>query len=449
VTDLDTSLPAPKRGRIGPLLWFLLALLVCLLGFTFSSSLASAVSVNRWWMLGVGACSALLIPAVLAGWVRSMRRGRGSERRSAAPGEPAPPPPRVVRQPSTSTGVLLVNLILLASGVLLAQQPTQTTVRAHGSWWVAHLVTLIGGAPDNVLIRGADGALKGLADLLPGAEAARKAPPARDALGAGDGGAGSRAPDGGAATPRADAATTTRGADAAHQPPPGGAVKLKYEKQGTGIVVPVTLYGPSGAVQVKMLFDTGASITTLDSATLRRLGLSLTLEDPTIETSTANGTVRRKITVIDGAAIKGARVSGVAVSHCEPCAVREVVGLLGLNVQRQFKVTLDDEASELTLEPRPRRSGHLLDIRPFVKLTQIRGSWRGPQLSVRLQLHNQSRRTMRYLKLAAVVKRGGKTGQIWGEVRDVPPRAKIPVKLEGLSSLRGERFTLELERADW
>ena len=334
---------------------------------------------------------------------------------------------------------------------MLAPQTTQTTVRAHGSWWVAHLVTLLGGAPDNALVRGADQALGGLADLLPGAGQAPASAPASGALGEGDGGALARASDGGAAPVprRGDAATARRGADAALQPPPGGVVKLKYEKQGSSIVVPVTLYGPSGAVQVKMLFDTGASITTLDSATLRRLGLSLTLEDPTIETSTANGTVRRKITVIDGAAIKGARVSGVAVSHCEPCAVREVVGLLGLNVQRQFKVTLDDEASELTLEPRPRRSGHLLDIRPFVKLTQIRGSWRGPQLSVRLQLHNQSRRTLRYLKLAAVVKRGGKTGQIWGEVRDVPPRAKIPVKLEGLSPLRGERFTLELESADW
>jgi len=446
VTELATSPTPPKRSRVGPLLWVLLALLMFLLGFTLSSSLAAAVSQNQWWMLGVGACSAFLIPAVLAAWVRGLRRRKRSKETGEGH-EPAQGPPRKVRQPSTSTGVLVVNLVLLTSGALLAPQTTHTTVRAHGSWWVARVVTLLGGAPDNAVIRGADRAMAGLADLLPGGGGSPA--PGGGALGEGDGGAAQRTFDGGAVAVPSGSRTDAAAADSAARPLPGGVVKVKYKKQGSSIIVPVTLHGPAGAVQVKMLFDTGATLSTIDSATLRRLGLSLTLEDPTIETSTANGTVRRKITVIDGAAIKGARVSGVAVSHCEPCASREVVGLLGLNVQRQFKVTLDDEASEITLEPKARRSGHLLDIRPFIKLTQARGSWRGPMLTVRLHLHNQSRRTVRYLKLAAVVKRGDKTGRIWGEVRDVPPRAKVPVKLEGLSSLRGERFQLKLESADW
>jgi hypothetical protein len=246
-------------------------------------------------------------------------------------------------------------------------------------------------------------------------------------------------PDLSAPPPFADGAVTA-----------SGEIRVPYKKQGTSIIVPVTLDGPDGSVRVRMLFDTGATLCTLDAVTLRKLGVVLALEDPTIKSYTANGMVRRKITVIDGVSIQGARVSGVTVTHCDPCATGEVVGLLGLNVLRHFKVTLDDEASQIVLQPKASRAGHLLDIRPFLKLSAAKGTWRGPMLSIQLTVHNQSGRGMRYLKLVAEVKdEQGKIGRIWGEIRNIPPRSKVPMKIEGLSPVKGGRFSLKLERADW
>jgi hypothetical protein len=373
-----------------------------------------------------------------------------------------------VRQPSTLLAITLLNLLLVVGSGVLAPHTTRRLVGEHGSWWVARIVTLVGGGADNPIITGTREAVDGLTGLLPGGTDASGAAggkggtagaggaPGDTPTGGAGGGAGGSSGDartggvegaGGGSSAPADSATGSRDAGSVAT---GGAVRVAYKKQGTSIIIPVTLYGPAGAVPVKMLFDTGATLSTLDRVTLRKLGLSVSLEDPTIQSKTANGMVRRKITVIDGVAIMGARVTGgVTVSHCEPCASGEVVGLLGLNVSRHFKVTLDDEASQIILQPKSRATGHMLDIQPFIKLTDARGSWRGPMLTVRLNLRNQSRRKIRHLRLVAEVERGHKIGRIWGEVRDVPPRASVPVKIEGLSPVKGERFQLKLESADW
>lgn len=428
MTDAPSPRPAGK-ARSFPLA--LAALLLLLLGFTVTSSLAAAVSENRWWLLGCGLVVCVVLPALVASWVRSLRKGGG-------PGRP---------RPTAVSAIAVTNALVVLGGGLLAPATTAERLRRHGAWWVESIAGLVGKKKDSPVVSGAERTMGWLAGLLPGAGdagvpdasqgASREAGPvAADSV--------EGAPDRGEET-----AVPDRGVGVVELP---GEVRVRFQRRGAAVVIPVTLHGPPGSVEVQMLFDTGASITTLDGATLRRLGVLVSPGDPTIETHTANGTARRIITTIDGVTLGGARIDRpVTVAHCEPCAKDEIVGLLGLNVLRRFAVTLDDEAGQVVL--RPRRTGHpqgeLADIRPFIELQNPRGVWRGPLLTVTARLENRAPRGVRHLKLAAVVSDGAREGRVWGEVRDVPARGTVEVKLEGLSPVKGARFELRVEQASW
>jgi hypothetical protein len=420
-----------------------LTLGLLLLGFTISSSLGGAVSENLWWMLAVGVLCSLVLPSLLASWMRSLRRGKGG---TAEAGEGS----RRIRQPSTLVAIAVANLLLVAGSGLLAPDTVGERLTQHGSWWVERIVHVAGGTPKNPMVQGAQRTAEWLAGVIPGRTSAGKATGA-PATSTGDG-AGLAPTDGAVAVvapPLGDSAAMAP--DGAAAVVPAGEVRLAFERQGSSIVVPVVLHGPVSPLEAKMLFDTGATLSTLDGATLRRLNVSVPPDSPTVEVQTANGKVRRHITVIDGVTLGGSRVAdGVTVSLCEPCAQGDVVGLLGLNVQRQFKVTIDHEASQIVLHPKASsRDGRLLDIRPFLKLDDAKGRWRGPMLTVQVTLRNQSPRAVRYLKLAAEIRQGDKEGRIWGEQRDIPAGARVPMTIEGLPSVKGGRFQLRAVSADW
>jgi hypothetical protein len=227
----------------------------------------------------------------------------------------------------------------------------------------------------------------------------------------------------------------------------GGEVRVAIQRQSGAVVVPVRLQHGASEVSAKMVFDTGASLTTLNEATLRRLGVAVSPDDATVETHTANGTVRRSLSVIDTLWLGGAQLAGgLTVAVCEPCAQGELVGLLGLNVSGQFRVTLDADA--LVLQPKAERS-RLGDILPWVELKEASGVWRGPLLTVDLTVENRAPRTLRNVRVAAVVKDGLKEGRISAEMRELSARGRAPLRVQGLPPVRGSSFLLRLERAEW
>jgi len=458
----ETAPPAKGRskGRARSLLLALLTSLLLVLGFTLVSSLSAGVSENRYWMLGCGLFVCVALPAILASWIRGIRRRgarsdvtRGDATRGdtdQGPGRPGPGRPG----PRSVSAIAATNLILILGGTVLAPTATGAGVRRHGAWWVESIAKLVGRDRQSPVVRGAERACGWVADLLGSKAEAPARGGAATAGAATEGGAkGDGAPTVGDAGAPGAVATPDSGPDTAPRTPAApGEVRVRFERRGTAVIVPATIHGPSGHADVKMLFDTGATLTTLDAATLRRIGVSISPQDPTIETHTAAGNVRRSITVIEGVTLGAARISGgVTVSNCEPCRRGEVVGLLGLNVLRHFKVTLDDEAGQVVLHPRTTGdpSGDLKDIEPFLDLERPAGVWRGPMLTVTATLHNRSPRRLRYVKIAAVVRKGDKVGRVWGELRDVPARGRAYVQLEGLSPVKGARFQLKFERAHW
>jgi predicted aspartyl protease len=394
-----------------------------------------------------------LLPVILALWMRSVLARRTTAGASGPGGKEGGGRPRF---PSSVGTIAVFDLLLLALLVTVAPSATRAALSEHGSWWVERIARAAGGSVENPIVRGARDLFQGLASWIPGAPGGA-APTGRTdggpegtgvprTIDGGRGGGGLALADAGAGPARPAGAEA--GAAGVGQ---GGEVSVVFEKKGSGIVVEATLEGPTGAVKAKMLFDTGATLTTLDHATLVRLGVRESPDDPTAESLTANGVVRRRLVVLDALSLGGARVDrGLAVSVCDVCASGEVVGLLGLNYSRHFLVTLDQDAGKLLLRPNEKARGHLYDIKPFVDMSEARGLWRGPLLTVDLVLHNQSSRPLRNVRLVAETKgEDGKAGRIWGEVKEVPAKTRLPVKLEGLSSVKGAAFSLQLDQADW
>lgn len=418
----------------------ILALPLLLLGFTVSSGLAAQIGDNLWWMLLSGILCSLLIPALLASWIRAMLgRHQGSE--ESGSGRPDTRP----RSPTTSGSIWLLNLLLVAGCVAFAPSPTRLALQQHGAWWAKRAAVLLGQDAAHPVAATTDKVVRDLAALIP-LSAAEKTTAAITGAKAQDGGA-AKAGDGGVSGSNTPADSSQDGA-AATLPQEG--VRVHFEKKGRGIVVPVTLYGPRGAVPVKMLFDTGATLTTLDHVTLLKLGVQVDSDAPEVLSHTANGRVRRRLTVIDGVYLQGARVGGgMAVTLCDPCATGKVVGLLGLNFTQHFRATVDHAGGEIVLSPKESPVGKLQDIQHFVKLKQAAGVWRGAHLTVDLTLRNLASRSLHQVKVMAEVKGKDRAGTISTTVAEVPARGRVPVTIAGKPGVVGSRFSLKVVQADW
>lgn len=144
----------------------------------------------------------------------------------------------------------------------------------------------------------------------------------------------------------------------------GDQVALPYEGKGHSMVVPVDF----GGTELPMLFDTGASVTTLDSASLKKLGVRIPADAPEITLRTANGERTSKIVLLDQVWVGGMPVRGVTVGLCEECADERTAGLLGLNVSGQFLVTVDTASKEVIFQARQGGGDRLIDISPWLKV---------------------------------------------------------------------------------
>ena len=159
-------------------------------------------------------------------------------------------------------------------------------------------------------------------------------------------------------------------------------VALPYEQTGGVFSIPMTVVSEGQeAKDLWMIFDTGASISTLDSRTLAELGLTKIPEDaPKLQFRTANGLRESQIVLIDQIWMGGYLVGPVTFAVCESCSKDDVRGLLGLNISDFFLVTIDTLHKELLLQPRKKQ--HLrTDIRHWI---HISSSWglRGLEIEV-------------------------------------------------------------------
>lgn len=448
--DLDSRQPLSawqgddEQRPAGSLRWFL-ALGVTLVAFTAAGSLLGELSSSSWFMLLGTATVSLVLPLALTLWLRQL----------VGPNRPSP---------RLASLLLISNLVVCLVLFGLAGERTSHGLRQRGNWWVTLVADAVDLSADSVFRRAGERMTRWLAEKVsptgaPSAsrdrstEAARRAarssadPVERpsDTEGTHEAPLAERPGADSEDPPQQGDSAADEGSVAPQPEAPAGVTRIDFERHGRAIVVPVRLYGPRMHRDVKMLFDTGATLSTIDSRTLADLGLYVTSSDPTIDLQTANGSARRTITVIEGAAIYGAQVlGGLAVALCDECGGEDIIGLLGLNFARHFRVTVDHSAGVLQLERKVPPPDRLYDIRPFVQLTDIKGVQRGQQLSISLWLENRSPRPLRDVRLLA---QSGDESLV-RDVAEVGP-GRIKLEMRGRVSEHADGFRVEVQRASW
>ncbi|MBW2723040.1 MAG: retropepsin-like domain-containing protein [Deltaproteobacteria bacterium] len=165
---------------------------------------------------------------------------------------------------------------------------------------------------------------------------------------------------------------------------------IPYRGDGQTIVIPVHVDGPDFGEELQFIFDTGATLTTLSRDTLELLDIPIDDAAPLIMLRTAAGEVEARLALLDAVWLEEESVEWVTVAVCEACASGTVDGLLGLNVSSHFRVSIDHEAEEIELIPRPGRRNRRLDIQPWLEINSVLRRWDDGRLEVTVNVKNRA-----------------------------------------------------------
>jgi clan AA aspartic protease (TIGR02281 family) len=155
-------------------------------------------------------------------------------------------------------------------------------------------------------------------------------------------------------------------------------VTLPYEGDERSLRIKVDVDGPHLGEQIEMVFDTGATFTTLDEATVDALGIDWPADAPRVTLQTANGKIDAPLVLVDAFWLGDEVVEWVTVAVCDSCTSPPAAGLLGLNVSRQFHVSLDYDQKRIELRGRRRVRDRQLDVGQWLEIrAEARRHWNG------------------------------------------------------------------------
>ena len=119
--------------------------------------------------------------------------------------------------------------------------------------------------------------------------------------------------------------------------------KIFLDKKGTHFFIEAKI---NDSIKVKLLIDTGASLTLIDNKVFEELDLS---KLKTVNLNTANGTVRANITNVDSFSINDLSFSNFEISISS--LNTDFDGLLGMNYLMNFDFYIDQDDAILYLNP--------------------------------------------------------------------------------------------------
>ncbi len=361
-------------------------------------------------------------------------------------------------------GLLLAAGVPTAFYVLIRRQAKKMGGNARFSWltlaamiaapvllWTAikHPTTFVDAARDEGI-----GALKWVAravgDREPGVVEQDGDAPASDGPVAGGDAAGSpetpAEPATGATVAEVDAVET-----AAPAGPDDGAQTLTlgnpipFESHGGHMIVHATI---DGHERVPFILDTGATHSTLSSGALKQLGLQVGPDAPRRTMQTAAGATEGPLLLVDHVELGDQRREGVAFWVCEPCAIGDAVGLLGLNVWQGYLLTIDPVEQNIWLRPKESSASRTLDVEPFLAVSVESTRVEGTNLHVDLQLENRAGRPIEQA-VALVTVLDGQGGEIGAFSVDTTDIAAGETKTTHASMLQaGEAKQVQVELID-
>ena len=125
-----------------------------------------------------------------------------------------------------------------------------------------------------------------------------------------------------------------------------GIVPVPVEKSGDHYIVNAVI---NGQESVKLIIDTGATLTILSPKVIQDLGLNFDDAQQFMEFSTANGVVKAPLMSLESVKIQNHLVTDLQVGVLSTFSSSEFGGLLGMNFLNQFAFFIDQKNSTLEL----------------------------------------------------------------------------------------------------
>ena len=233
----------------------------------------------------------------------------------------------------------------------------------------------------------------------------------------------------------------------APQPTPGG-TSIEFESFGGQMVVMASVNGQD---PLPFVLDTGASYSTMNAATLARLGLEMPVGAPERTMRTAGGEATGTLVLTDSVSLGDQPREGVVFWICEPCAVGEAVGLLGLNIWQGYLLTIDPVEQTINLRPRAGQTSRTMDVEPYLDIRATSSRMAEGELHVELSLHNRSPRPVdqAVVLVTALDAMGREVGAFTVDAGAVPAQASSTALGSMPQAIEVEQVQLELLDAWW
>ena len=220
-------------------------------------------------------------------------------------------------------------------------------------------------------------------------------------------------------------------------------IALPYEGAGRSLKVPV-VFDAQGSHEMWMLFDTGATYTTLSRDRLESMGIGVPSDAPTIVLNTANGEVEAPIVLIERAWLGGFPVEGLTIAVCEDCKGDDHEGLLGLNVSGQFSVTLDPGRNEMLLKPAV-GTDRTLDVAHWLDIGAM--TYRYPDGRVEVEVDVASETERPISEAIVTIDCAGELFE--AVVQDIPPLGESSARVALPRESGCEETLIQLKSASW
>ncbi len=235
------------------------------------------------------------------------------------------------------------------------------------------------------------------------------------------------------------------------------ALAVPFTEEGTAILMDVTFdaAGVGERLTLPYLFDTGASFTTISSATATKLGIPVPDDAPLLTFNTASGPRESRMVHLPSLWVGDVQIHNLLVSVCDGCVNERHHGLLGHNVMREFFAQIDFKNQRMVLLPRvpPVRGNRAYDIEPVVEL-EVEGTaevWLG---RVRWVVRVHNRGSVPVHDVVPVVKFADGPVLRGKPIVEIAPGAVGRSLIEGRATLDGKgdskgHYTLGLAEAFW
>jgi hypothetical protein len=220
---------------------------------------------------------------------------------------------------------------------------------------------------------------------------------------------------------------------------------IPYEGDAATLRIPVAIDGPEYGEELRMIFDTGATLTTLNRHTLDLLDIPIPRNAPRIQLNTAAGEIEAQLVLVDAVWLGNEVVEWVTIAVCEPCGRDGVAGLLGLNVSGQFHVSIDHDAEVIELRPRTGRTNRKIDVAPWLNLRSQLTQWNDGRIEVEIEASNLALQEIR----SAVLEVECANERFAVRLKSIPAQSSVH---ETASLARGSdcsRYHVHTFAADW